>query len=738
MSVMRSIGVVVVCLAALLPGARRAEAAPPPPKYIKPAVRVMALIDGKQGDAGRKAAQGRLTRLLARLGLPVDVRDVRNGLLSHEEMGDYRAVVTVFERDVPGHVGLLSWLDSEAKSGRKVLTLGGALMAAEPGSEQALEATVREALFPPRGLDGRLLVVVDPATSTGHRLEAQLGWVLDYGHLKADFVTPADLDRLRGADFHRYDAVVLGVELESSTAGGRAMADLARYVEQGGGLAVLLPPDLPSWRKLLGIASVAPGKPVRVKGLRYSAAFFAGMGDVTFLSSAADKEGDVYDEEVPRYVLASNAEPLIAAHDPKQPNVDVPIAWRAAAGQGRVLVRADSVLSDKEWRGHVLQTILMAMPVGVSPMVNALVFFIDDCPQPMWGQRLPPIDAEYGMTDTEFYRKVWWPDMVKLAEDFGLRYTLATIFSYDRRTDHGFSVTPFHDESSNGVPQWIGLEAIRLGHEVALHGYNHQSLVTSAAGYLSRGWKSREKMVEALRLARIEWERVFGKGNLPFSYVPPNNFIEWPGKQALKEVFPEIRVIAGQYVDDVPTESHDKPLKAEEVPIAGANFDRDPDEASFMNLPRVSSEYFQSQGSIPAIRDTLMLAGLWTHFVHPDDVFDNERSAGMGWAKLYGAAKKLVGDLRLAYPWLKGRTARDAYHALVRYRTTPFEFTRAPGELRVRIGGGTREPLPFMVRTADGSRVLGVQGGSVVYADKLSGVTIISGDAAEVVVKLGP
>ena len=67
-------------------------------------------------------------------------------------------------------------------------------------------------------------------------------------------------------------------------------------------------------------------------------------------------------------------------------------------------------------------------------------------------------------------------------------------------------------------------------------------------------------------------------------------------------------------------------------------------------------------------------------------------------------------------------------------RQTPF----SPGELRVRIGGGTREPLPFMVRTADGSRVLGVQGGSVVYADKLSGVTIISGDAAEVVVKLGP
>ena len=102
-----------------------------------------------------------------------------------------------------------------------------------------------------------------------------------------------------------------------------------------------------------------------------------------------------------------------------------------------------------------------------------------------------------GLTDTDFYRDVFWPDLMDMARDFALKFTFVLIFSYDDENRSGFSAEPFYMDAGKGVPLWMAREAVRLGHEVGLHGYNHQSLVTDS-GPTSVGWPSRSAMTEGL------------------------------------------------------------------------------------------------------------------------------------------------------------------------------------------------------------------------------------------------
>jgi hypothetical protein len=345
--------------------------------------------------------------------------------------------------------------------------------------------------------------------------------------------------------------------------------------------------------------------------------------------------------------------------------------------------------------------ILQSMPVAAVPIVNAGVYFIDDCPQPMWNTSKEPIQSEFGLTDTDFYRDVFWPDLMDMARDFALKFTFVLIFSYDDENRSGFSAEPFYMDAGKGVPLWMAREAVRLGHEVGLHGYNHQSLVTDS-GPTSVGWPSRAAMTEGLLEARAEWEKLFGEGHAPFTYIAPNNHIHRAGKEAVHQAFPEIRVMSAQYLT--------------ENDIEGQEFDVDPDVGYFMDLPRVSSEFYTGSHNNVGMLDGVMLLGVWTHFVHPDDVYDPERNNGMGWAGLKEASRQMLHHMTTSYPWMRSLTARDAYHELVRQRTSPFLYELGDNEVEIHLGGGSTQPSQVLLRLDPGSTVRNVVNGRVLHA----------------------
>ncbi len=568
----------------------------------------------------------------------------------------------------------------------------------------------------------RVLFVLDRETPTGHRMESNLIWVARYGRLDADFVHLQDLPRLSAREIGSYGAVVLGSDASPLLLRGKTLQDLERTVrERGTGLVSLFPTYRREWQTMLGIKKWG-NTATRVRGLKYEADFFPGLTGLIV-------GGSSYASDPNAVELVADAQVLAVGADPKRPEWrGPPVLWRHRHGKGNVLFRNDTIVTQKEWRGTVLHMILQALPVGAAPVLATTVMYVDDCPQPMWDVKKPPIDAEFGLSDTDFYKTVFWPDLMTLARDFDLRYTFGLVFSYDDKTEPPFATSPFDQPSAKGVPTWMAAEAVRLGHEIALHGYNHQSLIHDR-GYTSKGWPSRDRMVEALRVGRDAWTRLFGAGNLPFTYIAPNNHIHRAGKEAVRIAFPEIRVMSAQYLD--------------EGDIEGGEWDTDPDVDHFMDFPRTASEFYFGPHNTQSAVDGIMLTGAWSHFVHPDDVYDPDRNGGMGWKQLMVAARQMLTKVRTSWPWLKSVTARDAYHALVNFRSGAFHTSLEdePGggkTIRVRLQTGSVQPTTFVLRFDPRWKLGPITGGRVVQAYPGIGYYYLEGQGPETRVRLDP
>jgi hypothetical protein len=426
-------------------------------------------------------------------------------------------------------------------------------------------------------------------------------------------------------------------------------------------------------------------------------------------------EGVSTDEptELVPLTLSADAEALVSAGGH-------PVIWQRRFGRGRVVGSANHLLGDKAWRGTLLQVVLAALPAGVAPLLGSLVYYVDDCPMPIFGARRDPVARDLGLADVDFYRQVFWPDLVALARDNSLKLTFGLVFSYDDHTQGDFSVDQFYLAAGRDLPRWMAREAVRLGHEVALHGLNHQSLVRKP-GPTSKGWPDQRRMIDGLRRARLEWERVFGPGQAPTVYIAPNNDIDRDGKAALHAAFPEVRVLAASYIADDLT--------------AGQEYDEDPDLPAFFDFPRATSDLFPLPGTRTAIIDQVMLMGAWTHFIHPDDVFDGERGGGRSWAQLIAAARATVAWVRGDFPWLRPMTASEAYHALVRYRTAGFGYQIEDHAVRVNLGSAGGDAVPFALRLDAAARDVSAEDGAVVAAYPANGYYVILGRGPRVTVR---
>ncbi|MBT9560264.1 MAG: DUF2194 domain-containing protein [Myxococcales bacterium] len=584
-----------------------------------------------------------------------------------------------------------------------------------------LKAFLSDSLFPALEPGGRVLAVIDPDVQSARRMEDNLQWVFRYSRVQADFVSFDELGKLTRRDFRRYGAVLIGTD-GGDNLGPEAARSLESWVkEDGGGLVTLMPLTIPAWDPMLGIAKRGDGV-ISPTGMRVVGKLYPGLDGMVI----ADRD-DPTDANprgtwnvigtVPDLALKSDCVRLVVTTDPEGQDVDgSPVLWTRTHGKGHVAVRNDYASVEKIYRGQILQLIQSVMPISAVPIVNAGVYFMDDAPQPMWDVKRYPIEGEYGISDTDFYRDVWWPDMLALAKEFDIKYTFVLIFSYDDATSKGFTADPFYASPSKGVPLQIAREVIAQGHEMGFHGYNHQSLVHDK-GYTSAGWPTREAMVESLRLARSEWERLFGPGHAPFTYIAPNNHIHRAGKEAVKIVFPEIRVMAAQYLD--------------EGDIEGGEWDTDPDVAQFMGMPRVSSEFYLGTHNNVGFHDSLMLGGLWTHFVHPDDVYDPGRNGGMAWKSLRESQRAMFQHLKKNYPWLRSMTARDAYYELVRYRTDPFHAVPEAGGIRIAMGSGSTATRWFQVKVPPSSRAVGKTNATLRHAYPDYGIYIFEGTGPE-------
>jgi hypothetical protein len=152
---------------------------------------------------------------------------------------------------------------------------------------------------------------------------------------------------------------------------------------------------------------------------------------------------------------------------------DIPLVWEYKYNAGKIMVFNGSNLFQKNNRGLVAGMLGMLNDSFLYPVYNTKMSHIDDFPAPVPVGNNEAIYKEFRRTIAQYYREVWWPDMVKISKLYNVKHSGFVIMTYEDDVTPPFEIKQDLDEVAFMV---YGRELIKQGGEIGIHGYNHQSL----------------------------------------------------------------------------------------------------------------------------------------------------------------------------------------------------------------------------------------------------------------------
>lgn len=420
-------------------------------------------------------------------------------------------------------------------------------------------------------------------------------------------------------------------------------AALLAFIEAGGNVVFMKPLDEPS-PALLAVMGVQEfGADAEVTGLHFDQEVYPGYPNVTRTDS------DAFAHNINRLTLAPQAETLISAQQQ-------PVLVSHDTSGGTVQYWNTHYLADKLARGLFVQSLTRLNPVSVTAQAGIQVMHIDDFPAPV-PEATTTVATASGDTTTvaDFYAHYWWPDMAKLAKQYDLKYTGALIGTYGNDVS-GQPVDLYAAMRKTG--QKYTRELMQLGGELSMHGFNHQPLLLAAdpvdAKLKYKAWPDQATMVQSLDQVAKLVDTLDSRAKVT-TYVPPSNLLSDTGIKALTQVFDELDTIAALYFGDETSSRY--------ITEYGANH---ADKALF-NFPRNVSGYANTPQNRYEIAEVAATFGVVSHFIHPDDVFDQARGNGANWptlAKGYGDQLEFIAK---HYPQITPMTQRLATATLKQY-----------------------------------------------------------------------
>ena len=552
-----------------------------------------------------------------------------------------------------------------------------------------VKAFLTEALFPPPGQE-TIALLAQSGNATSAKVLEYTAAILRRARLPYEIIAPAAFSALLPGDLRRYTAV--GLILTDDA--GLDAAVLESYLEGGGALVSFLGGRYNKLAPVLGMSGKT-GRPALQQGYRFRAGFVLGESLALENGTLGWKSGS--------NLPAKGAELLATSV-----RGNVPLLWAASKGAGKSLVWNWDVFDAGYFQGLILESFLFVRPVGAAVTAGIAIMFLDDWPLPMFNVVKPPLS----ITDTEFYTRTWWPQIKDLFGSREIPYASFLIFNYNDRTAPPFIMGEFYVAEEMASVR-VGEEILFSGGELGFHGYNHMSLTTGSTEVNLARWPTRSAMEEGLREARREWVQLFGEHTLPFAYVAPNNIISDEGIAALHRVFPSIKVISSL-----------RGGKAEETYTEFGTYEKIP---SLYFIPRTSWGYLSTPESQAQIASAVGGAGVWSHFLHADDVFDPHRSQGKSWPELKAGLEKMLAFAESHYPWLRYVTVEEAYEILSRIDRAPVAFRLEADSLTVSAEPG----LLLRVRVNE-RRVKKISGARVLYTYQRMPALILEATSHEV------
>lgn len=375
----------------------------------------------------------------------------------------------------------------------------------------------------------------------------------------------------------------------------------------------------------------------------------------------------------------------------------VPLVWSTELGKGRIVVDNIGVY-DKVMRGFYAASYSLLGDACAYPVLNSAVFFLDDFPSPVPEGDGQYIRQQYGLSIAEFYAKVWWPDLVRLAERYGIRYTGVMIENYGDDTE----APPTRQRNIRQFQYYGGL-LLRQGGELGFHGYNHQPLVLPETDYGDRydyrQWPSADAIVAAM-----DELTSFQKAVLPYAsgsvYVPPSNILSASGRAILGSRVPQVRTIASSYLED----GTDLPYVQE----FGVAEDGVVEEPRIVSGSMVGDTYMRA-----AALSELNLHFVSTHFMHPDDLLDVDRGAAEGWEVYKTGLEDYLEWLTAAAPALRMQTASECAGAIQRFSALTVRLESGADAWTLRLGNFADEA--WLLFRANGGTPGSVSGGELTH-----------------------
>ena len=423
---------------------------------------------------------------------------------------------------------------------------------------------------------------------------------------------------------------------------GTHLTDLMSWVSAGGSLMLGMTPDnsncLQAIASKLGIESAGYDY-ATAESIVPSEDFMLGGGERYEFSDPFDSSLSVSLRET-AHVWARTGD------------AGTPLIWSNDCGSGHTVV-CNIGIYDKVMRGFYASAISLLGDATAYPVINSAVFYLDDFPSPVPSGDGTYIKRDYGLSIADFYTKVWWPDLQKLAQKYGIRYTGVMIENYEDAVNQ---TEPARQPDTTQF-RYFGGMLLQMGGELGFHGYNHQPLALWDTDYGTlydyKTWKNKETLVASLNELIAFQDEVLPNAHGSV-YVPPSNILSVRARKLIGTDVPRIKTIASTYFED-----GTDLLYVQEFGVASDGIVEQPRivsggmvDDSYMRLAAVSE---------------LNMHYVSTHFMHPDDLLDPDRGAKEGWEIYKGGLVDYLEWLTKSAPDLRRQTGSECSGAIQRF-----------------------------------------------------------------------
>lgn len=422
---------------------------------------------------------------------------------------------------------------------------------------------------------------------------------------------------------------------------GEHVLQIMQWVKKGGGVMFAMTPEKTGYLDVIGpqigIESSAY-KYVVTEGITPSKDFMLGGGQ-TYMFSDPFKSS---------LSVALNDRAQVEA---VSSNGRTPLVWRSSVESG-MAVMCNIGIYVKMVRGFYASAFSLLSSAMAYPVINSAAFYLDDFPSPVPSGNGKYIKRDYNMSISEFYSQVWWPDLVRLAERYGIRFTGVMIENYGDDTKND----PVRQTDNTQFEYYGGL-LLRQNGEIGYHGYNHQPLVLPNTDYGNEytyvQWPNRKAIVDSLN-ELIAFQKTVLPAATSSVYVPPSNILSSEGRQIIGEDMPQIRAIASMAF---PPDS-----SLEYVQEFGVAADGVVEAPRIVSGSMVNNSYMR----LAAVSE-LNMHYVSTHFMHPDDLLDEDRGAKEGWETYRKGLEDYLDWLEQSAPSIRMQTGTECAAAVQRF-----------------------------------------------------------------------